>query len=108
MAEEADRYFDSVKNQDKNQIVSAYVTFRSMEGANRAINITHKGLVSNLLNPSLRFRDSILSFKRAVGPDLIHWENLSVSKITRSLWTLLIYCLSLVCLIGVIIGIMLI
>jgi hypothetical protein len=79
-----------------------------MEGANRVINITQKGLVSNFLNPHLRFKDSILGFKRAVGPDLIHWENLSVSKITRNLWTLLIYCLSLVCLVVVIIGIMLI
>lgn len=79
-----------------------------MEGANRVINITQKGLVSNFLNPYLRFKDSILGFKRAVGPDLIHWENLSVSKITRNLWTLLIYCLSLVCLVVVIIGIMLI
>jgi len=76
-----------------------------MEGANRAINFTRD---QSLLRASLKFKDAILKFKRAVGPDLIHWENLSVSNVTRGLWTLLIYFLTLVCLLGVIIGIILI
>jgi len=75
-----------------------------MEGANRAINFTR----DHSLLSHLRFKDAILKFKRAVGPDLIHWENLSVSKVTRGLWTLLIYFLTLVCLVGVVIGIIVI
>lgn len=77
-----------------------------MEGANRAINVNN--LQSYWMKSAIKFKDSKLWFKRAVGPDLIHWENLSVTKITRALWTLLIYSVSVVCLVAVIIGIILI
>lgn len=100
MAVEADNYFHAVKTQSNNVVV-AYVTFRSMEGARRVINYSK----SFHLNTE-SFLGSKLKFDRAISPDLIRWENLSVSKVKRLLLTLLIYFVTFCFLVGVIVLIM--
>jgi hypothetical protein len=69
-----------------------------MEGARRIINYSK----SFNLNTET-FLGSKLKFDRAISPDLIRWENLSVSKIRRLLLTSLIYFFTVCFLAGVII-----
>lgn len=69
-----------------------------MEGARRVINYSK----SFHLN-SETFLGSKLKFDRAISPDLIRWENLSVSKIRRLLLTGFIYLGTLIFLVGVVI-----
>jgi hypothetical protein len=69
-----------------------------MEGARRVINYS-KDFYLN----TETFLGSKLKFDRAISPDLIRWENLSVSKIKRMFLTLTIYLVTFCFLVGVVI-----
>ena len=72
---------------DAKTVVTSFVTFRSMEGASRAEKIKRKstGPLSRLIDFAIGEHDtgflkSGLVIHRAVGPDLIKWENLGVTQ----------------------------
>ena len=82
-------------DENKSEVVSAYVMFRSMEGKERAIKAFSHGflartLLSCLCCRHIRYQQKKLlgrwlKVKTAPAPDIILWENLKVGKCTRCL-----------------------
>jgi len=89
------KYFENMEQIGRdNQAVSAFITFRSMEGVERAIH----GFKSNWLQrkwftlfycctsqkrKTKLFKDKWLHVEQAVEPELLIWENFGVSYFSR-------------------------
>ena len=84
---------------DAKAVVTAFVTFRSMEGSDRAIKIKDRlpkiiELIADYLGRKGGFLNSRPVINRAVGPDLVIWENLGVTYIQRLFYTVIVVFLS--------------
>lgn len=65
-------------------VVSAFVTFERMEGADNVAQLFRGGLVSRMCQPrKLWFRGSPVSVTQAPAPSNIIWKNLPISKTSQ-------------------------
>jgi hypothetical protein len=90
-----EKYFLSLEKIGKNnQAVAAFVTFRSMEGVQRAIRgfkstrlqrgwFTLFYCCTNSRQKSKLFKNRWLKVEQAVEPELLIWENFGVGRINR-------------------------
>ena len=80
---------------NKSEVVNAYIMFRSMEGKERALNAFKDGFITRCLCSIFcckcnsyqrkKFHNKWLNVKTAPAPDIILWQNLKVGKCTRFL-----------------------